>query len=404
MSRVCVVGGGTAGLEAAREAERCGAAVTLIERSGVPDPPWKAWPDLISLRQPQSAMPPVPGRGFAGTLIRGDARSAGRGFVTTSDGTRLRFDSVVAATGCGFEPTPVAGLQKVGVHLLDRAREYTELGLGAESASNVIVYGEGARGLQVADRLCRGRGVRVVISHWEQGEPSWNIRGAIFKAAGERGVAICYGALSRALGVGPLEAVVVDGKVVPCDLLALLPKRLPRVIPMPAQTGRKGGLSVDRYLMTSTEGTFAAGGCAEFSSLQGFPSTLENEPGMSGRVAGANAAGRHLAFEGASPREFRLFGLRWTAAGAGLAHLLDSYPVEVVSETLEGSACAIAVERSTGRVLGIETVESEDSEPADLSSVASGLASLRSLAYCGSSDISLVSETARLGLRTWQSS
>lgn len=76
----------------------------------------------------------------------------------------------------------------------------------------------------------------------------------------------------------------------------------------------------------------------------------------------------------------------------------------MVSETLEESACTIAFERSTGRVLGVEAVETADAVPADVSSVASGSASLRTLAYGGSSDISLVSETARLGLRTWLSS
>ena len=404
MSRVCVVGGGTAGLEAAREAGRCGATVTLIETSDVSDPPWRVWPELISSpRLPRSASSHL-GREFNGSVIRTGARSAGPGFVTTNDGAKMRFDGVVVATGCGFEPPAIQGLRKKGMHILDRAGEYAELGMSAASSTRVIVYGEGTRGLQVADRLRRGREVRLIISHWEQGEPSWNIRAAIFRAAGERGLSIGYGAVSRALGAGPLEAAVVDGKVVPCDLLALLPRRLPRAIPMPAQTGRRGGLSVDRYLMTSTAGTFAAGGCAEPPSQYGVDSTLENETGMSGRVAGANAAGRHLAFEGTSPREFRVFGLRWAVAGAGASSLQSSPAVGMVSETLEEAACTIAYERSTGRVLGVETVGSADSEPSDLSPVASGSASLRTLAYGGSSDISLVSETARLGLRTWQSS
>jgi apoptosis-inducing factor 3 len=404
MSRVCVVGGGTAGLEAAREAERCGANVTLIERSGVPEPPWKDWPGLISSRSPSQAPHPALGRAFHGTVVRTEIRSAGPGCVTARDGAKTRFDSVVVATGCGFEPATILGHQKEGVHVLDRADEYAELGQRADSASRVVVFGEGARGLQVADRVSRGSQVRLVISHWAQGEPSWNVRAAIFKAAGERGVSIGYGVVSRALGVGPLEAIVVDGKIVSCDLLVLLPRRVPRVIPMAAQTGRRGGLSVDRYLMTSTIGTFAAGGCAEISCQHGVASTLEDETGMSGRVAGANAAGRHLAFEGGNTREFRFFGLRWAMAGGGVVPFLESPEVGLVSETLEESACTIAFERSTGRVLGVETVGAADSVQADLSSVSAGSASLRTVAYGGSSDISLVSETARLGLRIWRSS
>jgi len=404
MPRVCIVGGGTAGLEAGREADRCGAQVTLIESSEARDPPWRSWPGLISTgKQPCGSVTALDG-GFEGRVVRTEARSAGAGFVIAGDGTRMCFDSVVATTGCCFEPPSLQGRQKMGVHLLDRAGEYAELGAGAASAARVLVYGEGTRGLQVADRLGRGRKVRLVISHWARWEPSWNIRGAIFRAAEEHGVSIGYGTLTRAVGAGPLEAVVLDGKIVSCDLLAVVPRRIPRVIPMPAQTGRVGGFTVDRYLMTTAAGTFAAGGCAEFPSPHGTVSTLENDTGMSGRVAGANAAGRHLAFEGANPREFHFFGLRWTLAGTAVAPLRESPAIGVTSQTLEGSACTIAYERSTGLVAGVEAVEDADAAPADLSAVAPGLASLRTLAYGGSSDISLVSETARLGLRTWQSS
>ena len=391
-------------MEAAKEADRCGARVTLIEKSDAPDPPWRVWPELISSRRPAGSLPyPLDGA-FDGTVLRTEARSAGPGFVITRDGAKHHFDAVVAATGCGFEPSPFWGHRKEGVYLLDRAREYADVGNSASSASKVVIYGEGMRGLQVASRIYRGRDVRIIISHWAEGEPSWNIRAAIFRAAGECGVSIGYGTLSKAIGLGPLEAVVVDGKIVPCDLLALLPRRVPRVIPMPAQTGRYGGLSVDRHLMTSTACTYAAGGCAELSCRRGAGSTLENESGMSGRVAGANAAGRHLTFEGAKSKELRFFGLRWAAAGDWGAPFGESPTVGVITETLEESACTITFERSTGRALGVETVEPADSAPVDLSSVASGAASMRTLAYGGSSDISLVSETARLGLRTWQSS
>jgi NADPH-dependent 2,4-dienoyl-CoA reductase/sulfur reductase-like enzyme len=404
MTRVCVVGGGTAGLEAAREAERCGAAVTLVERSAALDLPWKAWPDLISGRR-LAIVPSTPIDGACGgEILHTEAKSAGAGFVLLGDGTRRPFDAMVAATGCGFEPVRLPGRGKPGVYILDRMSAYEELGRGSSSAARVIVFGEGARGLQVADRLGGGREVRLVISHWQHGEPSWGVRASISRAAGARGVSIGYGTLSRALGAGPLEAVVLDGKVVSCDALAFLPRRVPRVIPMAASTGRSGGFSVDRYLMTSSAGAFAAGGCAEYPRHSGFASTLEDETGMSGRVAGANAAGRHVAFDQTNERETCAFGLRWASAGAEVSWFRESADVRLISETLPEAACTIAFERSSGRVLGVETVEPADSRPADLSSVGSGAASLGTLAYGSSSDISLVSETARLGLRTWRNS
>ena len=399
-----MVGGGTAGLEAAREAERCGASVTLVERSGALDPPWKAWPELISGHRQSLGSTALLGGAFNGRVIHAEARSAGTGFVLLRDGTRRSFDTLVAATGCGFVPVSLPGREKRGVYVLDRAGAYGELGRGSASASRVIVFGEGARGLQVADRLCGGREVRLVISHWQHGEPSWNVRASFSNAAGERGVSIGYGTLSRALGAGSLEAVLLDGKVVPCDAIAVLPRRVPRVIPMPADTGRSGGLTVDRYLRTSAARTFAAGGCAECPTHLGVASTLEDETRVSGRVAGANAAGGRVAFGGTNEREIRAFGMRWASAGAEVSRFHESADIRLISETLSESACTIAFERSTGRVLGVETVEPADSRPVDLSAVGAGAASLRTLAYSGSSDISLVSETARLGLKTWRNS
>jgi NADPH-dependent 2,4-dienoyl-CoA reductase/sulfur reductase-like enzyme len=104
-----VVGAGTAGMEAAREAGRCGATVTLIERSGVPDPPWKAWPELITAGGPPHTPPPALDRAFDGTVVRTEVRSTGPGFITAVDGAKTRFDSVVVATGCGFEASAIPG-------------------------------------------------------------------------------------------------------------------------------------------------------------------------------------------------------------------------------------------------------------------------------------------------------
>jgi NADPH-dependent 2,4-dienoyl-CoA reductase/sulfur reductase-like enzyme len=405
MRQVCVVGWGTAGVEAAREALRCGTEVTVIEKSENPDPPWRSWPDLMSSDHPPR---PLHGRARPGslpvTLLRTEARSAGPGFVSTREGVRLRFDAIVAATGCSFEPSTLPGQRKLGVHVLDRTGEYAELGRTLESAAKVVVCGEGSRGMQVADHSCRGRTVLLVISRWQHGEPPWAIRAAIYRAAQERGVLISYGTVSKAVGSGSLEAAVIDGKVTSCDALAVVPLRVPRVIPMQALTGRHGGLAVDRYLMTSAARTFAAGGCAELSCEFAHTATLEDETGMSGRVAGANASGEHLAFWSAGSRVIHTFGLRWTRAGAEVGSLSGFPAVGVVSETTDSSACTIAFERTTGRVLGVEAVESPDSPLSDLSSIASGSASLKALAYRSSSDISLISDTARLGLKSWQNS
>ena len=410
MTSVCVIGGGTAGAEAAREASEGGARVTIFEGCDEQDPPWRFWPELVrespgAFHRPSTSSlvsdPPD------ATLILSEAKSAGKGFVQAKDGSRMRFDVIIAATGCGFEPTLIPGYRKPGVHILDRASKYAELGRLRGSYAETVVQGEGARALQVADKLCgEGRKVRILARRWEDGEPSPAVREVLEHAADERGISISKGVLGKAVGSVSLEAILVEGSVIPCDGLVVLPRRIPRVIPIEARTGRKGGILVDRALMTSSPSIYAAGGCAELSigPLSSF--TLEDRPAKSGRIAGANSVGQRLAIDPFTSTTIAVFGRRWTRMRAGVmpARTCGS-PTSIVSQrTGSGSACTIVFERPSGRVLGIEVIEEMSSAQVETLLISSDPVSLRSLAYGFSSDISLVSDTARLGLSAWSNS
>ena len=410
MPGVCVIGGGTAGAEAAREAAVGGAEVTVIEKSEPPAPPWKSWPDLI--HQSSAAGDTVASSRriegpHAAKVLAKEAKSAGLDFILTSDGSKIRFDSVVAATGSGFEPTSFPGHRKPGVLILDGMGQYAHLGRIRGSIEGAVVHGEGTRGLQVSDRLAgSGRRVHVLISCWQEVEPSAAVFAVIRQAAEERGVSIATGTLAKAVGSGSLEAVVAGGTILPCDTLAVLPRRIPRVIPMLARLGRRGGLLVDRGLRSSSPRTFAAGGCAELGTGLPQSAILEGEAAISGRIAGANSTGQHLSMDSVRLSESTFFGLRWTRVGgwpfpAGASGIR----LETVSRRwATDSACTIVYERLSGRVVGLETVQGASAGSIVMPPMAPGSASLRTLAYGGlggSSDISLVSDTARLGLRDW---
>jgi NADPH-dependent 2,4-dienoyl-CoA reductase/sulfur reductase-like enzyme len=404
MTSVCVIGGGTAGGEAAREASKGGARVTIIERSEEQDPPWRFWPELIrrsSVVNHRSSTSSLVSGKFGATLVPAEARSVREGYVQTKDGNRMRYDSIIAATGCGFEPTFFPGYRKPGVYILDGASMYAELGRLRDSFSEVAVRGEGVRALQVAGQLCgNGRKVRILPSFWKHGEPSQEVRAVLLKAAEERGASTTKGILGKASGSGSLEAVVVEGIVIPCDALAILPKRIPRVIPTEARIGREGGILIDHNLRSSSPSIFAAGGCAELSAGSLSSMTLEDSAAMSGRIAGANSVGHRLAIDPVRSTVVSVFGLRWTRMGTGVTTAnVHGRPATMVSQRLGStSACTIVFERVSGRVLGIEAVEEMTSAPFETPPIQSGAVSLRTLAYGCSSDISLVSDTARLGM------
>ena len=400
-----MIGAGRAGAAAAEEAALRLDGVTLVDGLESPSPDWGVWPELI-FRGPSCAGPVHRGReAVAGVTCEFGVRVAAvrRGSATTADGRRLSADAFVLATGSGFEPVAVEGRTKLGVTTLDSPAKYRELGRSLDALEVAVVSGEGSRGLQVAERLAEA-GVRValLISSWQRGPPGPSTMEVLFEAAERAGVSVTAGVAERALGPGRTEAVLAAGRVIPSDALVVVPRRTPSPVPSPVAVGPRGGVSVGSDMRTNLPGIFAAGGCAEVCGGLPFDSVLDGAPVASGRVAGANAAGSHVSIRVPPPSTFAVFGLRWTRLGTtkpgpGLR--------EVSGRQGESSACSMVYDRVSGAVLGLEVV-GDLGRSGWIVPPVGPRATLRALAYGaeGSSDISVISETARLGLRAWSGS
>ncbi|MDG6899340.1 MAG: FAD-dependent oxidoreductase [Nitrososphaerota archaeon] len=407
MSRVLVVGGGTAGAAAAEECATQGIDATVIDRLDEPEPPWTSWPDLMGLEgQSRTVSSPLHQARPSASIFGTEVVAVRKGEVVTSNGSRFRADSVVIAAGSSFEPPTAQGIRKHGSFVLDSAARYEEFGSASASADRILICGEGARGLQVAERLsARGARPSLMVSCWQRGGPSSPVLGVVSDAAHARGICLGPGTVSRVVGFARTEAVIARGDVVPCDVLAFIPRRVPVAIRLAAPPGRSGGVLVDRYLRARAPGVFAAGGCAELDGSLPPRATLVDEPRLSGRTAGANSAGGNISIGSVRSWSLSVLGLRWSRTGPD-APTCESLGMDVreVGRRWSGcSACSLVYERGTGRVIGAEVIEPADSPTGGLGSSASGSATLRSLAYAhpGSSDISVVSDTARLGLASW---
>jgi NADPH-dependent 2,4-dienoyl-CoA reductase/sulfur reductase-like enzyme len=400
---VCVIGGGTAGEEAAFEAGLRGAAVTIVERRNNRGTPWRSWPELIS--HPGENPRPVDGRRDSPPLVlTAEVRSAGPGYVVLTRGDRLHFDFIIVTTGARFGPVGFPGFRKAGVIVLDGEEDYAELGRASSSADRIIVVGEGYRGLEVAERLSgKGAKVLLLISCWQRSAPSQVALEVIEDVARDEGVEVRRGDVTKAVGNGRVEAAVAGGSVFPCDILAVVPPRAPSPIHSQLKLGRNGGVAVDGTMRTSESTMFAAGGCAELNGEALGSGSLDAEPSRSGRIAGSNCMGSRHSIGETRVDELHVFGLRWSRvrkrAGAGGAF---GRPVEIVSRRWgQASACAIAHEKTSERVVLVESIQPSASSPAGLPPLVAGV-TLEALAYgLGSSDISPISETARLGLREW---
>lgn len=412
MPLVCVVGGGTAGVEAAREASTLGAEVIVLEKEPGPPLPWKDWPGLLT-RKDSLGVPPcrrAPGAGGVAAEYGAEVESIRDGSATTAAGRRVGADSFVVATGSRFESMPFRGSRKERVWVLDSPSAHSSLGVYLDTVGTVVVAGEGRRGMQICQQVAGGgRDVTLLVSRWQEPPPSPPVFSALQGAARGWGVEIEEGTLDRAVGGAAAEAVLSAGRVMPCEALAVVPRRAPAPVSAGARTGANGGLLVDRWLRTGAPAVYGAGGCA---TLQGapmrHPSSLTGRAASSGRVAGANAAGRPVALPPPGPWSDTLFGLCWWGTGTRPGQFLGNPTGVRVFCRHWGpeSACSIAYDTRTGAILGAEGVAPAEGAPQIGAAEITATSTLHTLAYgsSASSDISVVSDTARLALARWQGS
>jgi NADH oxidase (H2O2-forming) len=344
-------------------------------------------------------------------LIHGaDVTSVGSASVLTAGGTKFKFDSAVIATGGEFLSDVFPGRRKPGVFVLDGIETYEELGRQRSSMAHIVIRGEGIHALELADRLS-GTGAKVTLlaGTWTGWFGNRTFGNVVSDAGARKDVSILDSNLESAVGCGQIEAVVAGRVVIPCDALVVMPGRIPRVPRTSSQAGPSGGLLVDQYLSSSSPASYAAGACAEPRTGSPYAHTLEGAAVRSGRVAGANATGDSIVFHPPRNAEASFFGLRWAKVGVSLAEAQarGSAVSEVSRRWSQESACTIAFERPSGKVLGVELITGERNEGQGALASITSLTSLRAAAYGisdDSSDISLVSETARLGLQAWSGS
>lgn len=407
MAKVCVIGAGCAGVQAATEAARRGAEVTLFERTEEGIPPKISWPDFILPPQSTEASQQrvsVDGSievSYSNPVLRVRPCS-----VTTSEGER-QFDKVVVTTGSSPVLDAFPGFRKPGVITLDSFSGFSELCARASSISDAVVIGEGPTSLRVADSLCGGcrrvslaRHCGTMLKELPPDLDSILLTGAI-----RGGVRVLSAAVRRAFGYQVVEAVVAGGEVIPCDTVAVVPGEVPNFPGGGVGAGLRGGMPVGRQLKSGEKSLFAAGSCAELVG-PGFASgvSLKYSAESSGRIAGANAAGEEFDFNPVGAYSFAVFGLRVSWAGLSLAEArfqgLDV--AQTTTRGAEDSGCSLVFDRGNGRVVGLQTVEGMGTNmSALLPLIISQRIGIRALAYrdlSSSTDISSISEAARMGL------
>jgi NADPH-dependent 2,4-dienoyl-CoA reductase/sulfur reductase-like enzyme len=319
--------------------------------------------------------------------------------------SRARFDKVVIATGSRSTTVSFPGSKKPGVHVLGDSTAYLELAARRDSIESLVVSGSGIAPFEVAEMLNKqGRRVTVLGRASTPAGLCRELGELLEIRAVQTGIKISRTRLQKAVGSGQLEAVVAGGRILPCDTLAVVPSLCPGFPPGSPERGPQGGISVDDSMRSTDASVFAAGSCAEMTTEGLLPVSLCNSASASGRVAGANAAGRNVTLGVANTLSADLFGLHIEGAGLtlDLARRSGQEVVETVVADGATSVCSLVHDRATGRLVGGQ-IASESCEGLCrlIASAVSRRVDVGSLAYAdlgNSTDISVLQDTARQGL------
>lgn len=226
--------------------------------------------------------------------------------VELGDGSALRYDRLLLATGSSARPLRVPGGDLPGVHRLRTLADAQDLDAALKSASRVVVVGSGWIGTEVAaSARTLGRDVTLV---GRGTHPLERVVGAEVGAVygdlhRDHGVRLVMGTDVESLrGAGRVEEVRTSGgQVLPCDLLVAGVGASPRVeLAEAARLSVNDGIRTDQRLHTSANWVYAAGDvAAAWHPI--FRRRLRVEhwanAGDQGRLAARNMLGAGVTYE-----------------------------------------------------------------------------------------------------------
>ncbi len=421
MAEVIVAGGGVSGIAAAITSSSLGSRVTLLEES-----------EMIGVRKSD----------FLGVLQSGehavrstdpDELKGGSGItiklreklvsVDTNKRTvetsraRLRYDSLIIATGVSPVPETMKGISKRRVYVMNSLSDYTGLSRDLGSLSVVVVLGSTPLALTLAESLAKKKiGVTIFSTSLLSPYFSIPIQRVLTERLRMNGVRIVESAVESIAGMEMVEAVVAGGTVYPCEAVVAFPRTVPNLPRAGLRLGNSRGVLVDRMMKTSEPSVFAAGDCAELQvGNSSSPLRLESAAKVMGEVAGANASGQSEVARLSGALGFMAFGLEFCAAGQALGEAtragFDAREFNYSEAGRDGDSdsavsCSLVYDRNSHVLYGMQMAGRRALTYSDFASLAVSLnVRLEDLAYLESSyvpmlsvDESLVATTAKKAL------
>jgi NADH oxidase (H2O2-forming) len=308
--RICVIGGGAAGISAASMAKRTNPDATVIictefedvaySPCGIPYVLGREIPDFerLFLAGPEQYV--EAGVDLRRETVVSEVDATKR--TMTANGEVLPWDRLVICTGFNYTLPDVPGNDLEGLTYVKNIRRGMELNETLNGVKKAVVLDATPLGVEMIAALCH-RGIETHVVD----EGAWllsqvadpDIAEPVQKSLESLGCITHFGAgLEAFAGSGSaLRAVVTTEGEIEADICVVATHKEPETTlarSMGLKVGSTGGIVVDEGMRASMDGVFAAGDCVEVP--QGFTGVavqgLTGAHAMQqGRVAGANAGG-----------------------------------------------------------------------------------------------------------------
>lgn len=283
-----IVGGGYAGVHAARAVRVAGERATIINPTDQHD----------FVTRLASVAGGTAGAGeastalaeFADDVILSRVVQVADGVVELDDGRKFSADALIVTAGAVSTRPPVDGIEEAWP--LRTADDALALRVQVESADAVVIVGGGATGVQLAGCIAAAhRTVRVTVIEAAEG-----ILAGMGRSTGRDAARILKGRGVELVLGQPVESIDADGVVVAGQRYAGVPVWAAgfdaRADSLGLPATRAGQVRVeDTLLVDEWNSTFAAGDVAAHSTRRGEPLPMSAQIAVqAGEAAGANAA------------------------------------------------------------------------------------------------------------------
>jgi nitrite reductase (NADH) large subunit len=228
--------------------------------------------------------------------------------VKLKDGQTLAYDRLILTTGAHPSVPPVSGAHRKRVVSLRSCKDADEILQNITTDTRCVVVGGGLLGLETAAALAKRKVPVTVVEGYD-----WLLPRQLNHAAGKRlakeveslGITLICGAKIKELdGDEQVRSVVLEsGQVLAADMVIIAAGvRSNSYLARMAKLDVNTGVIVDNQLRTSDSDIFAAGDLSEYQGvLYGAWAPAQ----LQGTVAGTNAAGGNMVFDGV-PRSYSI--------------------------------------------------------------------------------------------------